>query len=227
PDVLTEEVADTTIGLLLNTVRELSAAERYLRAGRWASEGAFPLSRATLRNRIVGILGLGRIGMAIARRLDAMQVPVVYHTRRERPGVAYRYYRDLREMLEAVDTLIIVVPGTPETTSLIDAGMLEALGPDGILINVGRGTVVDEAALIEALASRTIYAAGLDVFADEPNVPEALLSLDNVVLLPHVGSASHHTRDAMGKLMVDNLRAWFATGMPLTPVPETPVPEKR
>ncbi len=129
-------------------------------------------------------------------------------------------------MLEAVDTLIIVVPGTAETTNLIDAGMLSALGPDGIVINIGRGSVIDEAALIEALAARTIQAAGLDVFANEPRVPEALLALDNVVVVPHVGSASHHTRDAMGKLMVDNLRSWFETGKPLTPVPETPVPQK-
>ena len=227
PDVLTEEVADTTLGLLLNTVRELSAAERYLRAGRWETDGAYPLSKATLRNRTIGILGLGRIGLAIARRLDAMQVPVVYHGRRERPGVAYRYYRELKSMIEAVDTLIIVVPGSAETANLIDAGMLKALGPDGILINVGRGSVVDEPALIEALASRTILAAGLDVFANEPSVPEALISLDNVVLLPHLGSASHHTRDAMGQLMVDNLKAWFATGVPLTPVPETPVRQAR
>lgn len=226
PDVLTEEVADTALGLLLTTVRELSAAEQYLRAGRWETEGAYPLTKATLRNRTVGILGLGRIGMAIARRLDAMQVPVVYHSRREKADAGYRYYGDLKAMLEAIDTLVIVVPGTAETTNLIDADMLKALGPDGIVINVGRGTVIDEPALIEALASRTIQAAGLDVFAKEPHVPEALIALDNVVLFPHLGSASHHTRDAMGKLMVDNLKGWFENGEPLTPVPETPVPAK-
>lgn len=226
PDVLTEEVADTALGLLLTTVRELSAAERYLRAGRWEAEGPYPLSRATLRNRTVGILGLGRIGLAIARRLEAMKVPVVYHNRRPREGAAYRYYPDLKSMAEAVDTLMIVAPGTPETTGLVGADILTALGPDGVLINIGRGSIVDDAALIEALRSRTILAAGLDVFTNEPHVPEALLGLDNVVLFPHLGSASVYTRDAMGQLMIDNLTSWFEKAAPLTPVPETPVPAK-
>jgi lactate dehydrogenase-like 2-hydroxyacid dehydrogenase len=226
PDVLTEEVADTALGLLLMTVRELSAAERHLRAGKWAREGNYRLTPATLRDRTVGIAGLGRIGLAIARRLDAMKVPVVYHTRRERPGVPYRHYPELRAMAEAVDILLIVLPGTPETRGAVDADVLRALGPNGILINIGRGSVVDESALIEALESGTIRAAGLDVFADEPHVPEALLALDNVVLLPHVGSGSVFTRNAMGQLMVDNLTSWFETGKPLTPVPETPVPAR-
>lgn len=225
PDVLTEEVADTTLGLLLATVRELSAAESYLRAGRWAAEGAYPLT-GTMRDRSVGILGMGRIGLAIARRLEAMQVPVAYHSRRQRSDISNRYFADLKSMAEAVDTLIVVVPGTPETANMVDADILKALGADGILINVGRGSVVDEPALIEALAARTIRAAGLDVFAKEPHVPEALLELDNAVLLPHVGSASVHTRDGMGQLMIDNLTQWFATGQPITPVPETPVPSK-
>ncbi len=226
PDVLTEEVADTALGLLLTTVRELSAAESYLRAGRWEAEGPYPLSRATLRNRTVGILGLGRIGLAIARRLEAMKVPVVYHNRRPREGAAYRYYPDLKSMAEAVDTLMIVAPGTPETTGLVDADILTALGPDGVLINIGRGSIVDDQALIEALRSRTILAAGLDVFTNEPHVPEALLRLDNVVLFPHLGSASVYTRDAMGQLMIDNLTNWFEKRAALTPVPETPVPAK-
>jgi len=221
PDVLTEEVADTALGLILMTVRELSAAERHLRAGKWVSEGNYPLT-STLRDRTVGIVGLGRIGLAVARRLDAMQVPVVYHTRRPRPDVAYRYFADLRAMAEAVDLLIVVIPGTPETKDLIGRDILAALGPSGILINMGRGTVVDENALIEALRARTILAAGLDVFPDEPNVAPELIALDNTVLLPHVGSASVHTRDAMGQLVVDNLTSWFDDGKPLTPVPETP-----
>jgi lactate dehydrogenase-like 2-hydroxyacid dehydrogenase len=221
PDVLTEEVADTALGLILMTVRELSAAESYLRAGNWLRQGNYPLT-ATLRDRTVGIVGLGRIGMAIARRLDAMRVPVVYHTRRPRADVGYRHFPTLRAMAEAVDLLVVVIPGTPETKNLIDRDVLAALGPNGILINMGRGSVVDERALIEALQARTILAAGLDVFPDEPNVAAELIALPNTVLLPHVGSASVHTRNAMGQLVVDNLTNWFERGAPLTPVPETP-----
>ena len=223
PDVLTEEVADTALGLLLMTVRELSAAERHLRAGRWAADGPYPLS-PSLRDRQVGIVGLGRIGMAIARRLDAMKVGVVYHSRRPRADAPYRYYDDLRAMAADVDVLLVVVPGTASTRHLVDAGVLEALGADGVLINVGRGSVVDEAALVAALRQGTIRAAGLDVFANEPHVPAELVALPNAVLLPHVGSASVHTRRAMGQLVVDNLRSWFEDGRPLTPVPETPWP---
>ncbi len=168
PDVLTEEVADTALALLLMTVRDLPAAERYLRAGRWR-ERNFPLT-ATLRDRTVGIVGLGRIGLAIARRLDAMLVPVVYHTRQPRTDVAYRHYPDLVAMARDVDTLIVIVPGNAGTRNLIDGHVLKALGPNGVLINVGRGITVDEAALIAALNDGTIRAAGLDVFADEPNV---------------------------------------------------------
>jgi lactate dehydrogenase-like 2-hydroxyacid dehydrogenase len=221
PDVLTEETADTALGLLLMTVRELSAAERYLRAGRWVRDGAFPLT-ASLRDRTVGIVGLGRIGLAIARRLDAMRVTVVYHTRRPRPDVPYRHYANLETMAADVDVLIAIVPGTPATHHLIDGAVLGALGQDGIFINVGRGSTVDEQALIAALRDGTIRAAGLDVFAHEPHVPPDLLALPNAVLLPHVGSASVHTRRAMGQLLVDNLRSWFEDGRPLTPVPETP-----
>ena len=222
PDVLPEEVADTALGLLLMTVREFSAAERHLRAGKWASDGPYPLTRATLRDRTVGIAGLGRIGVALARRLDAMQVPVVYHNRTRRDDVPYRHYADLAAMAEDVDTLVSVLPGGRHTVNIIDAAVLKALGPRGILINVGRGSVVDEAALIAALKDGTIHAAGLDVFAREPSVPAALLALPNAVLLPHVGSASVFTRDAMGQLCVDNLTSWFGEGRPLTPVPETP-----
>ncbi len=225
PDVLTEEVADTALGLLLMTVRELSAAERHLRAGKW-TDGNYRLTAGTMRDRTVGIAGLGRIGLAIARRLDAMSVPVVYHARNRRDDVPYRHYADLEAMAADVDTLMIVLPGNATTQKAIDAGVLAALGPRGILINIGRGSVVDEQALVAALRDGTILAAGLDVFVDEPNVPAELIALPNAVLLPHVGSASVFTRDAMGQLVVDNLRSWFDTGKPLTPVPETPVPTR-
>jgi lactate dehydrogenase-like 2-hydroxyacid dehydrogenase len=221
PDVLTEEVADTTIGLLLNTVRELPQAERYVRAGKWPS-GNYPLSRATLRNRTVGIVGLGRIGIAVGRRLEAFGVPIVYHTRQKRPELAYRHYPQLLDMARDVDTLIVIVPGGAATKNMINADVLDALGPNGIVINVARGSVIDEPALIAALHKRKILAAGLDVFATEPQVPDALLAMDNVVLLPHVGSASEFTRAKMDQLLVDNIRAWAAGEPPLTPVPETP-----
>ncbi len=225
PNVLTEEVADTALGLLLMTVRELSAAERYLRAGKWPTAG-YPLT-ATLRDRTAGIVGLGRIGMALARRLDAMQVPVVYHTRHARTDVSYRHYPDLAAMARDVDTLIVIVPGTPETRNLIDAPILRALGSNGVLINIGRGTTVNEPALIAALRDGTIRAAGLDVFVNEPNVSPELLALPNAVLLPHVGSATVHTRNAMGQLVADNLWNWFDRRTVLTPVPETPWPPRR
>jgi lactate dehydrogenase-like 2-hydroxyacid dehydrogenase len=221
PDVLTEEVADTAIGLLLNTVRELPQSERYLRAGKWLG-GNFPLSRATLRDRTVGMVGLGRIGVAIARRLEAFGVPVVYHTRQPRPELGYRHYPRLLDMAHDVETLIVIVPGGAGTKNMIDAEVLDALGPNGIVINVARGSVIDEPALIAALRERKILAAGLDVFAAEPHVPEELLAMDNVVLLPHVGSASEFTRAKMDQLLVDNIRAWAADKPPLTPVPETP-----
>lgn len=221
PDVLSEEVADTAVGLLINTVRELPRAEKWLRDGRWKKDGAYPLTAATLRGRHAGIFGLGRIGLAIARRLEATGLAVSYHNRRPVEGVAYHYHASLKDMAAAVDTLISVVPGGAATDRAVNAGVLEALGPDGVFINIGRGSAVDEQALIEALSAGTIRAAGLDVFADEPNVPEALLALPNACLLPHVGSSTQHTRRAMANLVVDNLVSWFDRGTVLTPVPET------
>ncbi|MCZ7642891.1 MAG: 2-hydroxyacid dehydrogenase [Pseudorhodoplanes sp.] len=226
PDVLTEEVADTSIGLLLCTVRELPQAERYVRAGKWL-EKPYPYTKATLRDRTVGMVGMGRIGRAIARRLDAFGVPVVYHSRRPQEGVSYKHYPDLVAMARDVDTLMIIVPGGPSTKNLIDMKVLEALGPEGIVINMARGSVVDEPALIKALQNGTIMAAGLDVFAEEPKVPAELIAMDNVVLLPHVGSASVETRRAMGQLVIDNLLAWRDGKPPLTPVPETPYPPRK
>jgi lactate dehydrogenase-like 2-hydroxyacid dehydrogenase len=180
-----------------------------------------------LRDRTVGLVGMGRIGQAIARRLDAMRVPVVYHARHPAADVAYRHYPNLLDMARAVDILLVIVPGGAATKNLVDARVLEALGPEGILINVARGSVVDEQALITALQEKTILSAGLDVFAREPNVPAELLAMDHVVLLPHLGSASVYTRTQMDQLAVDNLLAWAAGKPPLTPVAETPWPPKR
>ena len=222
PDVLTEEVADIAMGLLISTLREFVKADRYLRSGLWSTQN-FPLSVGSLRDRKVGMVGMGRIGQAIARRLDASLVPVVYHSRNPAAGVAYQHYPNLIEMAEAVDTLIIITPGGPATAKIVSADVMKALGPRGIIINVARGSVVDEQALIAALKSGAILAAGLDVFANEPNVPDELRAMQNVVLLPHVGSASVVTRNAMDQLVVDNLKAWFAGKPPLTPIPETPV----
>jgi len=221
PDVLNEEVADTALGLLLCTVREFPQAERYLRAGKWG-HGPYPLTPATLRDRTVGIVGMGRIGQAIARRLDAFRVPVVYHARRPNAGIAYKHYPGLIDMARDADVLVVIVPGGAETRNLIGAEVLEALGPNGILINVARGSAVDEPALIAALREKKIFAAGLDVFVNEPTVPAELMEMENVVLFPHLGSASVYTRAAMDQLVVDNLVSWASGKGPLTPVPETP-----
>ena len=221
PDVLTEEVADIAMGLLIATLREFVKADRYLRSGLWTTQN-FPLSAGSLRDRKVGMVGMGRIGQAIGRRLEASRVAVVYHSRNPAHGVSYRHYPDLMEMAEAVDTLVVIVPGGAATAGMVNAKVMKALGPRGVIINVARGTVVDEQALIAALKSGTILAAGLDVFEKEPNVPDELKAMPNVVLLPHIGSASVVTRNAMDQLVVDNLKAWFAGKPPLTPVAETP-----
>jgi lactate dehydrogenase-like 2-hydroxyacid dehydrogenase len=221
PDVLTEEVADIAMGLLISTLREFVKADRYLRSGLWSTQN-FPLSVGSLRDRKVGMVGMGRIGQAIARRLDASLVPVVYHTRNPAAGLSYKHYPDLIEMAKAVDTLVVIVPGGASTNKMINAEVMKALGPRGVIINVARGTVIDEHALIAALKSGTILAAGLDVFEKEPNVPDELKAMQNVVLLPHIGSASVVTRNAMDQLVVDNLKTWFTGKPPLTPVAETP-----
>lgn len=225
PNVLTEEVADTALGLLLCTVREFPQAERYLRAGEWLKRD-YRLAPATLRDRTVGLVGMGRIGQAIARRLDAFKVPVVYHSRRPQEGAPYRHYPHLIEMAREVDILLTIIPGGASTRNIINAEVLDALGPEGIFINMARGTVVDQPALIKALQEKRIMSAGLDVFVNEPNVPQELIAMDNVVLFPHVGSATVATRRAMDQLVVDNLNAWAAGKPPLTPVPETPWPPK-
>jgi lactate dehydrogenase-like 2-hydroxyacid dehydrogenase len=221
PGVLDDEVADTALGLMIMTVRQLPQSERYLRAGHWSEKGGFPLS-PSLRGRTVGILGLGRIGKAIATRVSGFGLPIAYHSRHEQSDVPYRYYSSLIGMAKAVDILIVIAPGGPGTRHIINAEVLQALGPEGVLINVARGSLVDEKALIEALRNKTILAAGLDVFENEPSVPQELIALESTVLLPHVGSASVKTRRAMAECVVSNLFAWSDGKPPLTPVPETP-----
>jgi lactate dehydrogenase-like 2-hydroxyacid dehydrogenase len=226
PGVLNEEVADTALGLLLCTVREFPQAERYLRAGKW-TERDYRLTPASLRDRTVGLVGMGRIGQAIARRLDAFKVPVVYHSRTPQASVSYRHYPDLVAMARDVDILLVIVPGGAATRNMITAEVLDALGPEGIFINMARGSVVDQPALIKALQDKRIMSAGLDVYVNEPNVPQELIAMDNVVLFPHLGSATVATRRAMDQLVVDNLLAWGSGKPPLTPVPETPWPPKK
>lgn len=218
PDVLNEEVADLTLGLLISVVREIPKAAAFVRDGKWKTSD-FPLSRLTLRNRSVGIYGMGRIGRCIARRIEAFGLPIAYYSRRPAEGVSYTYYPTLLELARSVDVLISIVPGGDATAKTVNAEILAALGSDGVFINVGRGSVVDEDALIKALRSGTIAAAGLDVLADEPNVPAEMLELDNLTILPHIGSASVSTRTAMADLVARNVIAWFEEGAALTPVP--------
>jgi lactate dehydrogenase-like 2-hydroxyacid dehydrogenase len=222
PDVLNEEVADIAVGLLIATLREFYRAEEYLRAGRWAKEGDYRLTPGSLRDRTVGVIGMGRIGKAIARRLEAFGVKIAYFARNRRPEVAYPYYADLVAMARDVDTLIAILPGGPATANLVNAEVLAALGPNGVFINAARGSVVDEAALKAALRNGTILAAGLDVYLDEPRIDPDLMTVPNLTLLPHVGSASQLTRSKMGQLVVDNLFAYLDRKPPPTPVPETP-----
>ncbi|MDX2157248.1 MAG: 2-hydroxyacid dehydrogenase [Hyphomicrobiaceae bacterium] len=222
PDVLTEEVADTSIGLLLMTVRELSKAEAWMRAGQWAATGLDYPFTPSLRDRRIGLVGYGRIGKAIGRRIEAFGVPHCYFARTRQPNADAPFYDNLVAMAKDVDTLLVILPGGPATERLINAEVLEALGPRGILINMARGSVVDETALKAALRSKTILAAGLDVYLNEPRIDPDLFTIPNLTLLPHVGSASIHTRSMMGQLTVDNLLAYKARKPPLTPVPETP-----
>ena len=218
PNVLNEEVATTTMLLMLAGYRQLLRDDAYVRAGRWEAEGNAPLTRSA-DNRKVGILGLGRIGEAIAQKMQAFNADISYHSRSPK-DVDYRYYDNLVDMARDVEVLVVITPGGAATRHMVNAEVLEALGPDGMLINVARGTVVDEAALIDALQSGKLGSAGLDVFENEPHVPEALRLMDNVVLLPHVGSGTIETRQAMADLAVDNVISFFESGKAITPVPE-------
>jgi lactate dehydrogenase-like 2-hydroxyacid dehydrogenase len=216
PDVLTDDVADLAIGLMIAVARRLVLADRFVRDGNWL-KGPMPL-QSKLGGAKLGVLGLGRIGQAIAQRATAMNMTVVYHNPRPKAGVPYRYYADLAAMAADVDYLVVACPGGATTRHLVGARVIESLGAKGTVINVARGSVIDQAALVLALAECRLAGAGLDVFEDEPRVPEALTRLDNVVLTPHAGSATHATRLAMGRLMLDNLAAHFAGRPLLTPV---------
>ncbi|MDR3516752.1 MAG: 2-hydroxyacid dehydrogenase [Azospirillaceae bacterium] len=216
PDVLTDDVADLALSLLLDAARGITAADRYVRAGRWPT-GPYPLGRS-VTGKTLGILGLGRIGKAIAARAQACGMKIAYHNRHPRSDVDYPYYPDAVALATVTDFLVLAAPGGAATRHVVDAAVLRALGRDGMLINIARGSLVDETALIAALQNGDIAGAALDVYAREPEVPAALIAMDHVVLLPHVGSATVETRQAMGQLVVDNLRAHFSGAPLLTPV---------
>jgi hydroxypyruvate reductase len=218
PDVLNDDVADLAIGLMLAVARQLARADRYVRAGQWPS-GPLPLGRKVSGARL-GIVGIGRIGQAIAHRAAAFGMTIAYTARSAKPELAHRYFATPALLAAQSDYLVVITPGGAATRKLIDAAVLAALGPQGCLINVARGSVVDEAALVAALQAGTLGGAGLDVFENEPNVPAALFELDNVVLAPHIGSATGQTRRAMADLAFRNLDAKMNGKPPVTPVPE-------
>ena len=218
PNVLNGEVATTAVMLMMACYRELLRDDAWVRSGNWEAKGNAPLTRS-MDNQTVGILGLGRIGQAIADKLAPFGTTIVYHSRSQK-DVGYTYYADLTEMAAAVDCLICITPGGASTNKIVDKAVIDALGPQGTLINVSRGSVVDEAAMIAALQDKRLGWAGLDVFEAEPKVPQALRDLPNVVLLPHVGSATVETRAAMGALTVDNLLRHLGDGSVVSPVPE-------
>ena len=218
PDVLNDEVADTALGLMLCAARQFPAADRFVRAGEWL-KGPMPLQRKMSGQRL-GVVGMGRIGKAIAQRAQAFGMSIAYTARSAKADLPYRFVDSPRALAAESDFLVIITPGGAGTRKLIDAEVLKALGPKGILVNVARGSVVDEAALIEALKNGVIGGAALDVIEDEPREPQALIDMPQVVLAPHIGSATRETRQAMCDLAVSNLEAFFA-GRPLhSPVPE-------
>jgi lactate dehydrogenase-like 2-hydroxyacid dehydrogenase len=208
PDVLNEAVADVAVALILNTVRRFPQSEQYLRAGQWAARGPYPLT-TDLGGKVLGVLGLGRIGESIVQRVLTFGMTIRYHNR-NRKDVPYPYDPDPITLARNSDVLLVVTPGGPETTKLVNAKVLDALGPDGYLVNIARGSVIDEPVLLRYLQEKRIAGAGLDVFADEPRVPAEFFALENAVLFPHVGSATVETRKAMGDLQIENLRLHFA-----------------
>jgi hydroxypyruvate reductase len=222
PDVLNECVADTCLALILATVRRIAFHDRYVRAGKWLEKAA-PLTDRLWGSKM-GILGLGRIGMVIARRAEGFKLDISYCNRNRRTDVPYAYYPSALELAKNVKILVVVTPGGKATDKIINKEVIDALGPTGYLINISRGSTVDEDYLLDALRNNRLGGAGLDVFVHEPKVPEGFFGLDNVTLFPHIGSGTQATRQAMGQLLADNVAAFFAGKPPLTPVAETPSP---
>lgn len=212
PDVLNDAMAEFTLGLMIGLGRKLREADAYVRGGNWA-DGPFPL-QSDLRGKTVGILGLGRIGSEIANRCQAMKMRVVYHARNRKAHSPFIYYSSLVDMARDADWLVVATPGGPQTEKLVDGAVLDALGPTGRLVNISRGSVVDEQALVSRLADKAIAGAALDVFQNEPRVAPSLIDLPNTLLTPHIGSATIETREGMGQVVIDNLVAFFA-GKPL------------
>jgi hydroxypyruvate reductase len=219
PDVLNDEVADTALGLMLCAARQLPQADRWVREGRWVSEGPMPLTRS-LSGKRLGLVGMGRIAKAIARRAQAFGMPIAYTARSAKPELPFRFVPDVAALAADSDFLVVITPGGEGTRHLVDARVLRALGPKGILVNVARGSVVDETALVQALEQGVIGGAALDVFEREPQVPEALTRMPHVVLAPHIGSATAETRQAMADLAFENLARHFDGLAVRTPVPE-------
>ncbi|KAL5576454.1 hypothetical protein UlMin_018153 [Ulmus minor] len=216
PDVLTEDVADLAIGLMLAVLRRLCECDRYVRSGNW-KDGDYKLT-TKFTGKTVGIIGLGRIGQAVATRAEGFSCPISYYSRSAKPGVQYKYYPSVVELAANCDILVVACPLTAETCHIVNREVINALGPKGVLINIGRGPHVDETELVSALVEGRLGGAGLDVYQNEPHVPEALFGLENVVLLPHVGSATMETRKAMADLVINNLEAHFLNKPLLTPV---------
>jgi lactate dehydrogenase-like 2-hydroxyacid dehydrogenase len=216
PDVLTEEVADLAIGLVLATLRRIPQGDRYVREGRWL-KGAMPLAE-TVQGKTLGVIGMGRIGQAIAKRGVALNMKVAYQGPNRKANLPYAHFASPVDLAREADVLMVACPGGEATRNLVNRAVIDALGPKGYVVNIARGSIIDEPALLEALQQNRIAGAGLDVFVDEPRVPEAFFALDNVVLQPHVGSATHQTRKAMGQLVIDNLAAHFAGKPLITPV---------
>jgi hydroxypyruvate reductase len=216
PDILAPDTADIALSLMLAVSRRIVEADMYVRVGKWPT-GAFPLA-TSMTNKRVGIVGMGRIGQAIARRCVGFDMVVSYHGPREKTGLGYQYYADLRQMAENSDFLVLACPGGADTRHIINAKILKALGPKGFVVNIARGSVINTEDLLIALSNRDIAGAGLDVYETEPNIPPALISMDNVVLLPHIGSATTETRTAMGRLVIANMLAHFEGKPLLTPI---------